>query len=177
MTCAACVRRVEQGLRKLPNVVGASVNLATERASVQFDRVPVEEDAQAVNELIRKLGYEPIDLQNDIGASSSERHLIERKRLWQNVIVSATLTLPLLIVAMGPMLSDSVMSAMMTLGTMETWNWIMFALAAPVQFWFGGQFLRQGAKSLLALAPDMNALVLIGTVFGVCLQYRGHDCP
>ncbi len=62
MTCAACVRRVENGLRKVPSVVDASVNLATERARVQFNHPPSSTDEQAIRDAIIKLGYEAIDL-------------------------------------------------------------------------------------------------------------------
>ncbi len=60
MTCAACVRRVELGLRKIPSVVQASVNLATERAAVDFDHVPGHEEFKQIQLTINKLGYEPV---------------------------------------------------------------------------------------------------------------------
>ncbi len=164
MTCAACVRRVENGLRKLPNVVDASVNLATERARIQFDHTPVESDSQTAFTLIRKLGYEPIELKSQSTDDQRARHSTETHKLWNNFVASSVFTVPLLIVAMLPMLSGQVMRGMMSIAPMETWNWVMLALAIPVQFWFGWQFLRLGAKSLLALSPDMNALVLIGTI-------------
>jgi Cu+-exporting ATPase len=62
------------------------------------------------------------------------------------------------------MLSDGVMSLMMSWLSMEQWNWVMFGLAIPVQFWFGGRFLRLGAKSLFSTSPDMNSLILLGTM-------------
>ena len=164
MTCAACVRRVENGLRKLPSVVDATVNLATERARIQFDHSPVEADTEAANEVIRKLGYQPIELRHEVEASKKTRHGLETASLWNNFVGSSVFTLPLLIIAMAPMLSSRIMHSMMGLMSMESWNYVMLGLAAPVQFWFGWQFLRHGAKSLIALSPDMNSLVLIGTV-------------
>lgn len=62
------------------------------------------------------------------------------------------------------MLFDPVMHVMMGIMQMQSWNWVMLVLAAPVQFWFGWRFLRHGAKSLLNLSPDMNSLVFIGTL-------------
>lgn len=56
MTCAACVRRVENGLRKIPSVTGASVNLATERASVEFDHLPQAGELETIQIAITKLG-------------------------------------------------------------------------------------------------------------------------
>lgn len=164
MTCAACVRRVENGLRKLPRVVDATVNLATERASVQFDHLPADEDARAVSETIRKLGYQPIELRQEAIDTKKARHDEETQRLWKRFWGSALFTVPLLILAMVPMLSAGVMHLMMGFMSMELWNWVMLVLALPVQFYFGWQFLKHGAKSLVALAPDMNSLVLIGTL-------------
>ncbi len=164
MTCAACVRRVENGLRKLPDVVEATVNLATERARIQFNHPPIDHEINAVNELIRKLGYQPLELQPAHTSDHRQRHQQETDRLWRRFVGSAIFTLPLLILAMVPMLSDAIMQTMMKLLPMASWNWIMFALALPVQFGFGWHFLRLGAKSLWSLAPDMNALVLIGTL-------------
>ncbi len=162
MTCAACVRRVENGLRKLPRVSEAAVNLATERARVQFADPIQPGDKQLVSDLIRKLGYEPIELTVP-GASAQPEHKRVVQNLWLNFLASSVFTIPLLILAMAPMISARVMDYMMAVMPMETWNWLMLCLAAPVQFWFGWQFLRLGIKSLLALSPDMNALVLIGT--------------
>ncbi len=162
MTCAACVRRVENGLRKLPSVVDASVNLATERASVQFDHLPSVEEKQAVQEAIRKLGYEPLSLQQK--SEQKTKRDEETHRLLKLFLGSAIFTVPLVVLAMAPMLSSSIMNSMMIWLPMERWNWIMLGLAIPVQFYFGGRFLRSGAKSLFSSSPDMNALILLGTL-------------
>ena len=89
MTCAACVRRVENGLRKIPTVVQASVNLATERARVQLDHAPSPSDLTAIRDAIRKLGYEPIEISRGAiatGSSSLEtqtdRRELETNELW-----------------------------------------------------------------------------------------------
>ncbi len=137
MTCAACVRRVENGLRKIPAVVDASVNLATERAHVQFGHSPDENDIRAVHAAIEKLGYEPKPIAT---SNIPDNRDVETSQLWRLFLGSAMFTLPLLLIAMVPMLSSSVMNVMMTWLTMEQWNWVMLALAIPVQFWFGGRF-------------------------------------
>lgn len=170
MTCAACVRRVENGLRKIPTVVEASVNLATERARVQLDHDASPNDLTAIQDAIRKLGYEPIEIGGNALASGShslemqaDRRELETNVLWWKFVGAASFTIPLFLIAMVPMLSRDIMSAMMAWLPMESWNWIMLAFAAPVQFWFGAKFLRLGLKSLFSTAPDMNALILLGT--------------
>lgn len=162
MTCAACVRRVENGLRKLPWVVDASVNLATERARVQFDRVPTIDDTRIVHDAILELGYEPFALESTLDSQNNRDS--ETSHLWKLFLGSTVFTVPLALIAMVPMLSSSVMNAMMKVMPMDQWNWAMLALAIPVQIYFGSRFLRLGAKSLFSTSPDMNALILLGTL-------------
>jgi P-type Cu+ transporter len=164
MTCAACVRRVENGLRKVPSVVDVSVNLATERARVQFEHSPNPTDVQAIRDMIAKLGYEAIEIEAAKDRGSNKRRDAETDQLWSLFVGSACFTVPLVILAMTPMLLAPVMNAMMWVASMERWNWVMLALTIPVQFWFGGRFLRLGVKSLFSQSPDMNALVLLGTM-------------
>lgn len=164
MTCAACVRRVEAGLRKVPAVVNASVNLATERAAVEFDHAPQESEREKIRLAISKLGYEPVDLTAAPDTSAFDEKELEAARLWRLFVGSAIFTLPILVLAMAPMLSSRIMDLMMSWLSMEQWNWIMFCLALPVQFWFGARFLRLGTKSLFSTSPDMNSLILLGTM-------------
>lgn len=161
MTCAACVRRVENGLKKLPSVNQATVNLATERASIQFDKPVAKSDIESIRAAITKLGYEPIDLQ---ASSASQDKATEESLLWWTTLGASLFAVPTVILAMAPMLSDRVMDWMMQWLTMEQWNWVMLALTVPVQFWFGRRFLFAGAKSLFSTSPDMNALILLGTM-------------
>ncbi|MCY2973952.1 MAG: heavy metal translocating P-type ATPase [Planctomycetota bacterium] len=164
MTCAACVRRVELGLRKIPTVVEASVNLATERASVRFDHNPEHGDIEAVRTAIAKLGYEPVNLTVVSASHSQDDHDVETSRLWWMFLGAAGFTVPIVILAMAPMVSGRIMDLMMRWLSMEEWNWIMLGMTIPVQFWFGCRFLRLGAKSLFSTSPDMNSLILLGTM-------------
>ncbi len=91
MTCAACVRRVELGLRKIPSVVQASVNLATERAAVDFDHVPGHEEFKQIQLTINKLGYEPVDVVSQEPKSSTETHDHEAEQLWHQFLVRQSL--------------------------------------------------------------------------------------
>ena len=64
MTCASCSARVERGLQRLPGVVEAGVNLATERAELRFD--PQQLDPGRVVEAIRETGYTPVVSELDL---------------------------------------------------------------------------------------------------------------
>ncbi len=164
MTCVACVRRVENGLRKLPTVIDASVNLATERASIKLSHQPKAEDIDAIRQTVEKLGYGLVDLKSTSQAKTLEEKELESFRLWHLFVGSTIFTVPIVLLAMTPMLSSNFMHIMMNLLTMEQWNWVMMGLAIPVQFWFGARFLRLGVKSLFSTSPDMNSLVLLGTM-------------
>ncbi|XZE44496.1 heavy metal translocating P-type ATPase [Pirellulaceae bacterium SH467] len=161
MTCAACVRRVENGLKKLPSVQQATVNLATERALVRLEHPPMASDIATIRAAISKLGYEPVDLQ---AKRTTTAEPSETDALWRMTVGASLFAIPTVILAMAPMLSEQVMAWMMQWLTMEQWNWVMLLLTLPVQFWFGRRFMRLGAKSLFSTSPDMNALILLGTM-------------
>jgi P-type Cu+ transporter len=146
MTCASCVRRVEKALSAVPGVLGTSVNLATERATVEAtSAVP----ADALRAAIEKAGYtarEPV-------VNSTEPAAGSRLPDWRPVASSAALTIPLV----APMLL-SLLGIDWTLD-----GWVQLALATPVQFWLGWRFYRSGAKAIRARAGNMDLLVALGT--------------
>jgi Cu+-exporting ATPase len=157
MTCASCVARVEKALGKVPGVLSASVNLATERAHV------VAVAGTGLDKLrmaVEAAGYEAdaTDLEK-AGAAPSARGLPDG---WP-VVLSALLTLPLV----APMVG-LVFGAHWALP-----GWLQFALATPVQFWLGGRFYRAGWKAVKALTGNMDLLVALGTsaAYGLSLYH------
>ena len=163
MTCAACVGRVERALKKVDGVLEANVNLATERATIKF--VPAQSGAAHLKRAIREAGYGVIETQAGESREDAERSAREREvsSLRASVIFAAVFGFPLLLIAMLPMLWEPAMNAQMRLLPMQTWNWIMLALAVPVQFGPGLRFYKNGWKALRSGSPDMNSLVMIGT--------------
>ncbi len=144
MTCASCVGRVEKALLKVPGVSGATVNLATERATIQaLSTVPVV----ALKAAVEKAGYEASE--PDDGRRQAERRFPD----WWPVAVSGALTLPLV----APMLLQLLGVEWMLNG------WVQLALATPVQFWLGWRFYRAGWKAVMAKAGNMDLLVALGT--------------
>ncbi len=109
MTCAACSSRVERALSKVPGVISASVNLASEKAAVRYapNLVRVSELRQAITQA----GYEALtietDQEKDAHAKAKEREIIIQKR---KTILAAVFALPLLYIAMGPMIGLAVPS-------------------------------------------------------------------
>ena len=164
MTCASCVARVEKALTRVPGVLAASVNLATERATVQaLSTVPVA----ALKTAVEKAGYGAREIQ---GAGPADR---KRPAEWWPVASSAALTLPLV----APMLLQPFGFDWM-LGP-----WMQFALATPVQFVFGWRFYSAGWKAVRAGAGNMDLLVALGTsaAYGLSvyqlLAHGGHGMP
>ena len=162
MTCANCVGRVERALGKVDGVLSASVNLATERATVQY--LPSAVSVGQLKAAVRESGYEVLETQAGQNQGDVERAAKEKEvaDLWHSVRFSAVFAVPLLLLSMLPMLY---MPAEMWLTSRlgSGMNWIMLALAVPVQFGPGRRFYRQGWAALRHHSPDMNSLVMIGT--------------
>jgi Cu+-exporting ATPase len=156
MHCAACVGKVERALSDVPGVESASVNLATERATVAFD--PAQTAVPALQAAVADAGYElaaaPIE-----GGEAEDRERAERAReqaaLKRKVIVGALLSVPVLIGGMPDIF---------------TWApaWlrdprVLLALTVPVQFWVGAEFHRGFFNDLRHRSSSMATLVSLGT--------------
>jgi heavy metal translocating P-type ATPase len=163
MTCASCVGRIEKALRRVPGVLEANVNLATERASIRYLG-----GADIVNRLIgavEQTGYEAEALRQDEDHSDRERSAREAEisGLQRSLTIAAILTMPVFVLEMGshffPAIHDWVMG---TLGHRTSW-YLQFALTSLVLFGPGLRFFRKGIPALLRRSPDMNSLVVLGT--------------
>lgn len=147
MTCASCVNRIEKGLKKDESIFSVTVNLATEKASVEFDSSKL--DASKIISLITKTGYEAKVSSPKTANSKND----ELKKLKYLIILSTLLTLPLsLPMLLGPFGYHLMPSA-----------WIQLALATPVQFFIGARFYKSAWGALKAKTGNMELLVAIGT--------------
>ena len=160
MNCAGCVGRVEKALAGVPGVVTANVNLATRRAQVAFrGRVPTAALVAAVTQA--GYGARPAG-EVDEGAREAAV-AAEQTALQRSVWIALALTLPVFMLEMGahliPGLHDWIMG---TLGRRTNWL-LQFVLASAVLFGPGLRFFRKGVPALLRGAPDMDALVAMGT--------------
>nr|WP_298094188.1 heavy metal translocating P-type ATPase [uncultured Shinella sp.] len=161
MTCASCIGRVEKALKALPGVLDATANLAQERARVRFLRGAVSfEDVAAA---IERIGYKAIR-ETATAPTEEDRRAGEAKILRRDLTIAALLTAPLFVMVMGahafPAFGHFIHE---TLG-IQTSRLIQFILATLVLAGPGLRFFRKGVPSLLRLAPDMNSLVVIGTL-------------
>jgi P-type Cu+ transporter len=148
MTCAACVRRVERALAKVPGVQEAQVNFATEMASVTLQPEGGELNAQALVAAIEDAGYHA---QLQAPEAMMEAEAPEPWwRVWGPVLAGVAASLPLML----PMLW----------GAHHFWPaWVQFMLATPVQFILGARFYKAGWAALKDGSGNMDQLVALGT--------------
>jgi Cu+-exporting ATPase len=145
MTCASCAGRVERALSKVPGVVRAEVNLATEKATVEGLMLR----PAALIGAVQDAGYDA-DLLTGDAEREREMEAAEARRVRRDliqVVVAAVLTVPLLLPMAGVMLP----------------GWLALLLATPVQFVFGGRFYVAAWKAVRAGAGNMDLLVSLAT--------------
>ncbi|CAH2604306.1 Copper-exporting P-type ATPase [Rhodovastum atsumiense] len=168
MTCASCVARVERALSRVPGVLSAEVNLATERARVVA--VQGTADVATLGAAVRKTGFGAQPLAEAAPAAQQDRAARERLHL----LIAATLSAPLLLGMGGHLFGLPWMLP----------GWLQFALATPVQFWLGARFYVAGWKAARAGAGNMDLLVALGTSAAWALSTfewlaapAGHHAP
>lgn len=153
MTCAACAARIEKGLNKVKGVISANVNLALERATIEYNESEV-----SVKDLIKKvedLGYKARERKQenmDVEKSAREKEIRNQKR---KLLISAILSLPL-IWAMLEYVNIHVPNLLMN-------PWFQWFFATPVQFYVGWQFYRGAYKAMKNGSANMDVLVALGT--------------
>ena len=146
MTCAACIARAEKALLSVPGVISASVNLASEKATVEYtEGTDIADLRQAVKEAGYELGSEAETLA-DVATATQREFRALRKRL----ILAAALALPIFALSMlVPYFIGK--------------PYLLWALATPVQFWAGWRFYRGMWGALRHRTADMNTLIAVGT--------------
>ncbi|NLC36236.1 MAG: copper-translocating P-type ATPase [Alcaligenaceae bacterium] len=162
MTCASCVGRVEAALRKVEGVREVSVNLTTERATVQGVA-----DAAALVAAVDKTGFDARPVDAAAGANADEalaKKDTERNELKRDFLLAVVLALPVFILEMGSHLVPGVHALIeRSIGLQTSWL-LQFALTTLVLVFPGRRFYQKGLPALFRLAPDMNSLVAVGTL-------------
>jgi len=145
MTCASCVARVEKALSEVPGVVSASVNLASEKATVEYTEGT---ELNALRRAVKDAGYElgpEVQALEDVTTASQR----ESRALRNRVIIAALLAITIMAVGFGTSFVGK--------------PYLLWALATPVQFWAGWRFYRGTWGALRHRTTDMNTLVAVGT--------------
>jgi P-type Cu+ transporter len=165
MTCAACAMRVEKAIRKVEGVESASVNLATEKATVVYR--PREARLSAIRDSVEKAGYQALPIETRSAAEDhAARKRNEIRAQWVRFALAAVFSLPLLYLAMGPMLGLPVPRALSPEFHPLRYALTELLLVLPV-IAVGYRFYTVGLKALWQRNPNMDSLVAVGTAAAV----------
>ncbi|HEY76119.1 MAG TPA: copper-translocating P-type ATPase [Thermoflexia bacterium] len=156
MTCASCVAHVEKALSKVPGVIEANVNLATEKATVTF--VPGVAGLDDFKRAVAEAGYEVLEVPEE-GAVEEEEDEAERKMRQARfrMRVAWLFTGPIILW----MLVEMVFGVVWPSATV--FNLGMILLALPVLFWVGRRTYRSGLTAVLHGYANMDTLIALGT--------------
>jgi Cu+-exporting ATPase len=155
MTCASCAARIERKLNRLDGV-RATVNYATETATVAYDPAAVSPEnliatVEATGYTARlpqpPAGTDSVDATGEPGPGRDETDTLR-----QRLVVSAALTVPVVALAMVPLLQ------------FRFWQWLSLTLAAPVVVWGAWPFHRAAALNLRHRAATMDTLISVGVL-------------
>jgi len=145
MTCASCVARVEEALSGVTGVISANVNLASEKATVEYTE---ETDIADLRRVVKDAGYElgsETETLEDVTTAARR----EIRRVRNRFILAIILGASILVLGFGPSFLGK--------------PYLMWALATPVQFWAGWRFYRGAWGALRHRTADMNTLIAVGT--------------
>ncbi|HFI0594503.1 TPA: heavy metal translocating P-type ATPase [Streptococcus suis] len=160
MTCATCALTVEKALNKLDGIQNASVNLATEKATIQYD--PAHLSLSDIETAVEKAGYKAILPQPTSTEAKRDGKEEHKKDLWKRFIWSSIFTLPLLYIAMGPMVPGGGLPLPASLHQPLVFALVQLLLVLPVLY-VGRAFYQKGFRTLLAGHPNMDSLIAVGT--------------
>jgi Cu+-exporting ATPase len=145
MTCASCVARVEEALKSVPGVISVSVNLASEKASVEYlEGTEYTDLRRAVKDAGYELGREVETLEDVTAASAREINAVRNR-----FIFAAVLGVIIMVMMFTPHFTGM--------------GYVLWVLATPVQFWAGLRFYKGAWGALKHLRADMNTLIAVGT--------------
>jgi Cu+-exporting ATPase len=164
MTCAACAQKIERTVNKLDGIITASVNYATEKVSIKYN--PSQIRISEIKSSIIKLGYTPLEsIGTDRVDEDKKRKELEIKILWIKFTISTIFAIPLLYLAMAPMLE------VLNLPLPEMLNPMMFPqnyalaqilLIVPILL-AGYRFYIVGFRAIWQKSPNMDSLIAMGT--------------
>ena len=163
MNCASCAGSVEEALQNVDGVLEATVNFATERATVRHVLGAVR-TADLVD-AVRASGYDVLDTSGSESRADAEKEAREeeKRHMKERLLLALTFTVPVFILEMGFMHIPATEAWIQNYASTQTLYYVLFALTSVVQFGPGRYFYKHGWPALRNGSPDMNTLVMIGT--------------
>ena len=150
-------RRLEKALRTREGIVEAAANLATERARVRY--IPTVVSQGEIRRVIKDAGFEVLEspgMMEDMERKAREEEIRRKRNL---LIIGLSFTVPLFLISM---LRDFGFVPE-SIGDSRWFNWLMFALATPVQFVVGWQYYDGAFKALRNRSANMDLLIAMGS--------------
>ncbi|MBW1998864.1 MAG: heavy metal translocating P-type ATPase [Deltaproteobacteria bacterium] len=161
MSCASCVKKVENALNGLEGVVRANVNFATERATIQY--IPGAVSTGDFKKAVRDAGYEIIETEAAGKEEMVDREKAAReaeyRKLKRKLITGVVLLIPIFLLAYWKTMG---LSNFFELGRNVNF-YLQLLFQTPVQFWVGWQFYTGAWKTARHKSADMNTLIAVGT--------------
>lgn len=149
--------RIEKALENKPGIISSQANPVAEKLNLVY--VPTITNVNEIMELVTKAGFSPILTDRDLDDPESkarQKAIMEQKRL---LFISLALTIPIFILQMG-----SEFGLLPSFISEAPWlNWVLFALATPVQFYVGRSYYVNAWKALKNRSANMDVLVALGT--------------
>ena len=157
MTCAACVRHVERALGKVEGVTTVAVNLATERATVEY--LPSVATVDAMREAVHNAGYEVLDeaAQPAAGEEAVDPEAAKMAAARRRMVVAWAFTGPIVVIMLLHMVWGIAWPSMMAVEV------ALMALALPVLAWPGRPTFRSAWSSVTHGSANMDVLIAMGT--------------
>jgi Cu+-exporting ATPase len=182
MTCASCSAAVERAVKKLGGVLSVSVNLATNRAAIEYDTSKVK--LSEIKAAITGAGYTPREIEGEAARdieSEQRRRVLKNMRI--RLIIAIIFSAPILYIAMAHMFPVFKLPIPYFMGSHDfplVFALVQLVLTVPVIL-AGSRFFRVGLKTLIKRAPNMDTLVAIGTgsaflygVYATVMIYLGE---
>lgn len=144
-------------MNKAEGVLSAEVNIATNKATIEYDPNIIR--LSEMKQVISKAGYTPLDIEQKREISQGES---EEKKMWREMKIAALFTVPLLIIAMGPMVGIPLPKMISPEHNLSLFAVLQFLLTLPV-IYVGKHFYTKGFRALVKRLPNMDSLIAIGT--------------
>jgi Cu+-exporting ATPase len=149
--------RLEQILKTKEGITDVSINLTTEKASIKY--IPTLINQTDIRDQIKKAGFEAVILGDEAEDAEAQARSNEIKKQRNLLLLGIIFTLPLFILSMGRDFGFIPAS----IGHQPWYNWLLLALATPVQFIVGAQYYSGAYKSLRNGSANMDVLVAMGS--------------
>lgn len=173
MHCAGCAAKVERAVEGLEGVERVELNLLTGKMTVLFEK-PDSPAMERIAPVVEKAGFHLADWKEEpLAGTEREERLEQEETGGSRLVWSILLLVPLMYLSMGPMWNWPVPE-----GSWGLWmNWWTQGILAGAVLWLNRHYLINGVRQLVALSPNMDSLIAIGSgsafLYGLYLLVAG----